>query len=81
MSYSSICTYYGRMYESKFLLGAIAAAMTRSDKLGYVADYPIYGTLANVNAFALGARMINPYVKVYLEWSRMKTSNVGERFK
>ncbi len=74
MSYSSICTYYGRMYEAKFLLGAIAAAMTKSDKLGYVADYPIFGTLANINAFAMGARMINPYVKVYLEWSRTRTS-------
>ena len=81
ISYSSICTYYGRMYESKFLLGAIAAAMTKSDKLGYVADYPIYGTLANVNAFALGARMINPYVKVYLEWSRTKAADAEARFR
>ena len=71
MSYTSVCTYYGRMYESKFLMGAIAASMAQSDKLGYIADYPIYGTIANINAFALGARMINPYVKVYLEWSRV----------
>ncbi len=69
MSYSSIQTYYARMYESKFLIGAIAAALSRTDRLGYVADYPIYGTLANINAFALGARMINPYVKIYLEWN------------
>ena len=81
MSYSSICTYYARMYEAKFLLGAIAAAMTKSDKLGYVADYPIYGTLANINAFAMGARMINPYVKVYLEWSRTKSSDALGRLK
>ncbi|MEG0565579.1 MAG: BMP family ABC transporter substrate-binding protein, partial [Hungatella sp.] len=79
-SYSSICTYYGRMYESKFLMGAIAAAMAKSDKLGYIADYPIYGTIANINAFALGARMINPYVKVYLEWSRVKDRNAQEIF-
>lgn len=72
MSYSSICTYYGRMYESKFLMGALAASMARDDKLGYIADYPIYGNIANINAFALGARMINPYAKVYLEWSRIK---------
>ena len=71
-SHRYIRTYYARMYDSKFLMGAIAAAMCRSDKLGYVADYPIYGTLANVNAFAMGARMINPEVKVYLEWSRLK---------
>ncbi|WP_394522275.1 BMP family ABC transporter substrate-binding protein [Lacrimispora sp. JR3] len=72
MSYSSICTYYGRMYESKFLMGALAASMSKDDKLGYIANYPIYGTIANINAFALGAKMINPYAKVHLEWSRVK---------
>lgn len=72
MSYSSVCTYYGRMYESKFLMGALAASMSRDDKLGYIAEYPIYGTIANINAFALGAKMINPYAKVHLEWSKLK---------
>lgn len=79
MSYSSICTYYARMYESKFLMGAIAAALSRTDRLGYVADYPIYGTLANINAFALGAKMINPYVEIYLEWSKVKGQDARER--
>lgn len=80
MSYTSLCTYYGKMYESKFLMGAIAASMAKTNKLGYIADYPIYGTIANINAFALGARMINPYVNVYLEWSRTKESHVHEAF-
>lgn len=71
-SYSSICTYYARMYESKFLLGALAAAISESDKLGYIADYPIYGMVANINAFAMGAKMINPRAKVYLKWSGLK---------
>lgn len=79
MSYSSVCTYYARMYESKFLMGAIAASMSQSDRLGYIADYPIYGAMANINAFALGAKMINPYVKVYLEWSRVNGKDVYER--
>jgi len=81
MSYSSIHTYYARMYESKFLIGAIAAALSRTDRLGYVADYPIYGTIANINAYALGARMINPYVKVYLEWSRLKGQDAKARLR
>ncbi len=81
MSYSSICTYYARMYESKFLMGAIAAALSRTDRLGYVADYPIYGTLANINAFALGAKMINPYVQVCLEWTKVKGVDARERLK
>lgn len=78
MSYTSVCTYYGKMYESKFLLGALAASMAREDKIGYIADYPIYGTIANINAFALGARMINPYVKVHLEWARVRDRNARE---
>lgn len=80
MSYSSICTYYARMYESKFLMGALAASMARTDKIGYIADYPIYGTLANINAFSLGARMINPYAEVYLEWSRVRDRDAHKEF-
>lgn len=81
MSYSSICTYYARMYESKFLMGALAAAMNEGNKLGYVADYPLYGTVSNINAFALGAKMINPRVKVSLKWSRLKEQNWKEELK
>ena len=72
MSYSSVCNYYARMYEAKFLMGAIAAALSREDKLGYIAEQPTYGMLADINAFALGARMVNPYVEVHLEWARRK---------
>lgn len=72
MSYSSICTYYMRSYESKFLMGALAASMSDSDDLGYVADYPIYGRVSNINAFAMGARMINPRAKVWLQWSGLQ---------
>ena len=81
MSYSSVSNYYARMYEAKFLTGAIAAAMSRCDDLGYIADYPVYGNIANINAFAMGARMINPDVEVHLEWSRLKGADPEERFK
>ena len=56
-----------------------AAALARTDRLGYVADYPIYGTLANINAFALGAKMINPYVQVHLEWAKVKGVDAREK--
>ena len=49
-------------------MGALAAAMSETDKIGYIADYPIYGMVANINAFALGAAMINPRAKIYLNW-------------
>ncbi|MCH5303466.1 MAG: BMP family ABC transporter substrate-binding protein [Ruminococcus sp.] len=71
-SHRYIRTYYTRMYEAKFILGAIAGSMTDSGKLGYVCDYPIFGQIAGINAFALGAQMVNPNAKVYLEWSAIK---------
>ena len=67
--YSSLKTYYGRMYEAKFITGAIAGIMTQSDRIGYIANYPIFGETASINAFALGAQMTNPRAQVELRWS------------
>lgn len=69
-SHKYIRTYYARMYEAKFLMGAVAGSMTENDRLGYIADYPIYGTIAGINAFALGAKLVNPRAEVYLDWSK-----------
>ncbi|HIT31719.1 MAG TPA: BMP family ABC transporter substrate-binding protein [Candidatus Enterenecus stercoripullorum] len=68
-SHRYIRTYYARMYEVKFIIGAIAGALKRDGQLGYICNYPIYGQIAGINAFALGAKMVNPRAKVYLEWS------------
>lgn len=78
-SYKHIRTYYARMHEAKFLMGAIAGAMTDNDRIGYIADYPIYGNIAGINAFALGAQMVNPQATIYLEWSK-RTQPVSESF-
>ncbi len=71
-TYSSIRTYYCRMYEPKFLLGLIAGSLAGSDRIGYIADYPIFSTISNINAFALGAKMVNPRARIQLVWSSMK---------
>ena len=68
-------TYYARLYEVKFLSGMIAGALTKSGRIGYLADYPIVGMPANINAFALGARMMNPEARVFLEWTKIKGSS------
>lgn len=77
-SHRYIRTYYARMHEAKFLMGAIAGAMAENNRLSYIADYPIYGCIANINAFAMGAKMINPRAKVYLEWSSRKEVDIEE---
>ena len=67
--YSSVRTYYGRIYEAKFITGAIAGAMAQNDRIGYVASNPIFGVPASINAFALGAQMTNPRAQIELRWS------------
>ncbi len=81
MSHKYIRTYYARMYEAKFLTGVMAGALSNQDKIGYVAQYPVYGSIANINAFALGAKFVNPRAKIYLQWSSQKNVNVEEAFK
>ena len=76
ISHPTLRTYYARMYEAKFLAGAIAGSMTTTNKIGYIADYPIYGMAASINAFALGARIVNPHAKVYLDWSTLKDRQI-----
>ncbi len=72
-----IRTYFGRRYESQFLSGMIAGILTVSGHIGYLADYPIYGSIASLNAFALGALMTNPEARVYLDWSTT-TKSAGQ---
>lgn len=67
-----IRTYYARMYEAKFIAGVIAGALADNNQIAYIADYPIYGMIANINAFALGASFTNPRARIYLEWSTKK---------
>ena len=78
MPYPGVRTYYGRAYESKFVAGAIAGAMSADGEIGYVADYPIFGVPASINAFALGARSINPRAQIRLKWSCMDGDPVAE---
>ena len=80
-SYNSIRTYYGRMYEAKFLMGALAASITDGHDLGYVEQFPLYGTVSNINAFAIGAQFINPWAKVHLSWSGLINANWKEEFR
>lgn len=71
----TIRSYSGRTYEVKFLEGIIAGAMTRTHIIGYIANYPIYGEPAAINAFAKGAAMTDPYAQVILQWRSCNNGN------
>lgn len=80
-SYSGhLRTYYGRIYEAKFLVGMLAGILTRNDSIGYIADFPTFGTPASINAFALGVKMVNPTAQVHLAWSSEKNCDITKLF-
>lgn len=69
-------TYYAREYEIQFLMGVLAGVLTATNRIGYLASYPINGTVAAINAFALGVEMTNPSAKIYLDWTTTKESTL-----
>ena len=56
----NLTTYWASTPEAFYLMGIAAGKTTRTNKLGYVVALPISFFLANVNAFELGARSVNP---------------------
>ena len=78
--YHHVRTYYLRFYEAKFLLGIAAGILSKNGKIGYIADYPIYGSPSMINAFAIGARMVQPNARIYLNWTSLMSYDVTEPF-
>ncbi len=64
----NFANYNARFYEGRYLTGVIAGKMTKTNILGYVAAFPIPEVLQGVNAFALGARSVNPKAEVRVIW-------------
>jgi basic membrane protein A and related proteins len=56
----NIGSYFGYIDECQYLNGVIAAHMTKSNKLGFIAAKPIPQVLRNINAFTMGARSVKP---------------------
>ena len=80
LKHSAVRTYYGRMHEAKFLMGALAATVTENHRIGYVADYPIYGIVAGINAFAIGASLVDPLAEIHLKWSTDRDGDWKKEF-
>ncbi len=62
-------TYFGRMYQARYLTGLLAGIMSQSNQLGYVAALPTPDVVHGINAFTLGAQSVNKDVDVRVEWT------------
>ena len=65
----NMANYFGRMYEARYLSGIVAGQKTESNKIGYVAAYPIPEVIRGINAFALGVQSVNPEATVEVVWT------------
>jgi basic membrane protein A len=72
-------SFYGRTYESQYLCGMAAGAVSPSGKLGFVAANPFGQVNWTVNAFELGARAINPAATVSVVYTGAWNDPVKER--
>ena len=64
----NVGTYFGRMYQARYLSGLVAGKMTKKNVIGYVAAHPIPEVIRGVNAFTQGVRKVNPDAKIKVVW-------------
>jgi simple sugar transport system substrate-binding protein len=57
---ANIGSYFGYIFEAQYINGIVAGHASKSGKIGFVAAKPIPQVLQNINAFTLGARLVNP---------------------
>ena len=64
----NMSTYGARFYEGRVVQGMIAANMTKTNKVGYIASFPIPEVVRGINAFMLEAQKHNPDIEVDVIW-------------
>ena len=65
----NMTSYFGRMYQARYLAGIIAGMTTENNKIGYVAAMPNIEVNRGINAFTLGVRSVNPSAVVNVVWT------------
>jgi basic membrane protein A len=75
----NMSTYFGRIYQPRYLSGLVAGKMTETNTIGYVAAFPIPEVIRGINAFTLGVRKANPRATVRVVWTNTWYDPVKER--
>jgi basic membrane protein A len=65
----NVSTYFGKVFQARYLAGIAAGYKTKSNKIGYVAAFPIPEVIRGINAFALGVQSVNPGATVQVVWT------------
>ncbi len=69
MNAPNMGNYMADMYQIYYLNGLMAGAISKSDKIGYVAAFPIPELFRHMNAFAIGVKETNPEATINVKWT------------
>lgn len=64
----NVSTYSSKFYEGRYVIGQMAAKMSKTGVAGYIASFPIPEVVRGINAFTLGAQSVNPDFKLKVVW-------------
>jgi basic membrane protein A and related proteins len=65
----NVATYSAKFHEGRYIIGQIAGKMTKTNTIGYIGAFPIPEVIAGINAFYLGAKSVNPNIKIKIVWA------------
>ncbi len=64
----NVGTYLSETYEGRYVTGVAAGLVTETNTIGYIASFPIPEVIRDINAVYLGAKSVNPDVKIKVIW-------------
>lgn len=65
----NVSTYSARFYEGRAVQGHIAGKMTKTNKVGYIASFPIPEVIRGINAAYIHAKKVNPDIEFSIVWA------------
>lgn len=75
LSSKNFTSYFGRIYQMRYLSGIVAGLQTQTNEIGYVAAMNISEVNRGINAFTLGVKAVNSDATVYVAWSNSWTDD------
>lgn len=64
----NVSTYSARFYEGRAIQGHIAGKMTKTNKVGYIASFPIPEVIRGINSAYIHAKKVNPDIEFNIIW-------------
>ncbi|MCR5537389.1 MAG: BMP family ABC transporter substrate-binding protein [Succinivibrio sp.] len=64
----NLSTFFGRVYQARYLSGIVAGRQSKTGHIGFVASYPIPEVIRGINAFALGVHSVRSDATVHVRY-------------